>query len=122
MSLEHHISVSTVAMSVYNIIAFSGRPLAPEEIVSALGYHFDDIELEDIEAPLEQLARRGWLVAEEGKLEIVDADERRIIRTRADDHYYDDEGIPQGGWKGWTSQCPNREGKLLTEIAKEVAA
>ncbi len=127
MSIDIHIADSTIAMSIYNVIAFMGRALTVNEVCEALKVsHFDDIELSDLEKPLEQLARRGWVVPfDKGrKLEIVDWSKRRLIRARSRGNFkYDDRGKPHGGWDGWTTQGDDGSpGFLLGDIAKEMAA
>jgi hypothetical protein len=125
MAIDIHIATSTVAMSIYNLVAFAGRPMTLDEMLVGLKkVQFYDIELDDLVKPIEELARRGWMVANDGRFEIVDNVKRRLIRSRDRfDFAHDDDGheSPFGGWNGWTTACDGCPGAKLDDIAAQEA-
>lgn len=123
MAIHHSIATSTIAMSIYNVIAVARRPLQKEEILAGMRAGLGErYELADLDEALTELVKRGWVIRDSlGLFEIVDAEKRRIIRSRACNDFKTQNGKTVGGWAGWSTACNTCPGVMLDDIAKEAA-
>lgn len=115
MSIDHiQIAQSTLAMSVYNMVAMLEQPLALATIATRLEMsHLPGLEVADIQEPTEEMVKRGWVVLDpEGCVQLVDT-HHRMVRERA---------RSGEGWDGWIVSCPSCKPKYLEDILKEMAA
>ncbi len=115
MSIDHtEFAPSTLAMSVYNMVAMLEQPLTLATIAARLEMsHLPGLEVIDIQGPTEEMISRGWAVLDpEGRVQLVDK-HHRMVRERA---------RSGDGWDGWIASCPNCKPKFLEDILKEMAA
>lgn len=86
MSLEH-IAQSTLALSCFNALATLNRPACAAELVSFLREHWGEpVELDHVEASIEQLVTRGYARRIETLVDIVPGPtgHREMVRTRSE--------------------------------------
>ena len=114
---------STVAMSAYNLVAASGRPVQLSEVFERVR----DIQLRGLtqkhfDAAVKGLLKRK-LVAKRrgGLLDVLDPRNRIVGQRDQSDGDYDAKGRVVGGWNGWLVMdggklLPIDHGKLLRAL------
>ena len=100
---------STVAMSVYNLLALKGRPVEAAELLADLqALQLPELGDELFTKALAQAEARGLVRGREGLFWIKDPRRRRITsRDRSDGHVDEATGEVLGGWGGWCVEDPH---------------
>lgn len=109
-------ALSTIAMSVYNLIAVSKLSHTPDVIAEGLcGKLLPSLDEDDVQVALDVLVQRGWIAEIEGRYRVLDP-KFRLVRSRSrDDIAVDKDGNAVGGWSGWSVQCEQCGGVHLLE-------
>jgi hypothetical protein len=101
-TMQKH-AASTIAISVYNLLARRGRPLNDiDELTETLAHmQHPELDTDTVQKAVDELQERKLLVLRNGKLDVSDPQRRIIVNRDRDDGYIDDDGIIQGGWDNW---------------------
>lgn len=100
---------STVAMSIYNLLALKGRPTEGAELLADLSaLQLPELAAELFTRALAQAVSRGLVRGREGRYWIKDPRRRRITtRDRSDAEVDEATGQVNGGWGGWYVEDPH---------------
>lgn len=102
---------STVAMSVYNVLAHAARGLKADDLMSGLrAFGMPQADERQVARCLAHLDARGWIVTG-ARLRVIDP-KRRLVRTR-------NRNDPSG-WGGWTVKDPSGHFHPLESIVEQM--
>jgi hypothetical protein len=94
---------STIAMSIYNIVAKLGRPLGNiDEILDVVRklYH-PGLLKKDAKRAVAELKKRKLLIKVKGGLDVADVQRRLVVGRNREDAEIQEDGTVTGGWKDW---------------------
>lgn len=103
ISLKQPYAPSTVALTMYNILADLGRPADLAELLDACrAQQHPEAEFDLAVQAAKGLLDRGYVRMKNGKIRLKDTCRLHVLeRDRSDGYEMDDEGNLSGGWNGW---------------------
>lgn len=101
------VAPSTIAFTLYNLIALAGRQITEAELAKRLEKHHPGVAPDEVNAALKELVERGLVDSLEVGYDLRDK-QRRVARSR--------QRADPDGWRGWMVQ-DRRVGLISIETA-----
>ena len=95
-------ATSTIAFSIYNLIAVQRGVGKREELLKKLKtIQHPEIEKEHFDSAVSELLNRKYIVDRDGILMLIDPSFRTIVSRNLSDGKVHEDGTITGGWNGW---------------------
>lgn len=109
-------ALSTVAMSIYNLLANYGV-LNLDRIVHLVNQQLPGIKIEHVNDAIYKLKNRVWIVGNNNGFKLFDDQRRPVLSRNREDCYMDNEtGEIIGGWSDWLVRDPNGLLRRIEEV------
>ncbi len=94
---------STIAITVYNLLAINRNPLDVTELLTGASAQHCSVEPVQLSRAAQALVERGWVGSNPDGTYFCKDSHRRVViaRDRSDAEATDDDGNCVGGWNGW---------------------
>jgi hypothetical protein len=113
-------ALSTIAMSVYNYTARSGRFITDDRLEEVRDYlarlQHPELDIETVRNAVAQLVERKLLVNSPNGFDVADHERRIVVGRNREDVSVEDDGTIQGGWDGWRVLDLMRGQVPMTEV------
>ena len=119
--MSQEIAISTVAMTVYNLIALRGRVESRSELLPVARTHLHgSLGEAQLDAAIDGLLSRKRIQEGEAGLMLFDRRRRQVVaRDRSDVQIDEETGEVSGGWNGWTLKDDQFGGRIqLDEVLR----